>query len=131
MAELARGTFDVKITPHMPSDSSKISRMALRKQFHGDLEGTSDGEMLAAGTDTKGSAGYVAIEQVTGSIHGRNGSFILQHSGTMSRGTPSLTVSVVPDSGVGELVGLSGSLTITIADGKHFYDLHYTLGGVS
>jgi hypothetical protein len=103
--------------------------MSIDKQFHGDLEATSKGQMLAAVTSVKGSAGYVAIEQVTGSLRGRSGTFVLQHSGTMTRGAPQQIVSVVPDSGTGELVGLTGTMTITIADGKHSYDFEYTLAG--
>jgi hypothetical protein len=103
--------------------------MSIDKQFHGDLEAVSYGQMLSAVTSVKGSAGYVAIEQVTGSLHGRSGAFVLQHSGAMTRGAPQLIVSVVPDSGTGELAGLSGTLTITIADGKHSYDFEYTLAG--
>src|ERR1022692_3743197 len=123
----ASGTFEVKITPQ-PADGEDpaVGRMAIDKQFHGDLEATSKGQMLAAVTSVKGSAGYVAIEQVTGSLRGRSGTFVLQHSGTMTRGTPQLIVSVVPDSGTGELVGLTGTMTITIADGKHSYDFEYT-----
>jgi hypothetical protein len=83
--------------------------------------------MLTAGTDVKGSAGYVAIERVTGTLHGRTGAFVLQHTGTMSRGTYQLSVTVVPDSGTGQLLGLAGKFNITIADGKHSYDFAYTL----
>jgi hypothetical protein len=102
--------------------------MLLDKQFHGDLEATSKGTMLAAGTGAKGSSGgYVALEIVTGTLKGRTGAFILQHTGIMNRGVPSLTVTIVPDSGTGQLVGLAGKMTINIADGKHFYDLEYTL----
>jgi hypothetical protein len=103
--------------------------MSIDKQFQGNLEAASYGQMLTAVTGVKGSAGYVAIEQVTGSLHGRSGAFVLQHSGTMTRGAPQLTVSVVPDSGTGELLGLTGTMTITIADGKHSYDFEYTLAG--
>ena len=126
----ARGTFEVKLTPQ-PADSGApaVGMMSIDKQFHGDLEATSKGQMLAAVTSVKGSAGYVAIEQVTGSLRGRSGTFVLQHSGTMTRGTPQQIVSVVPDSGTGELVGLTGTMTITIADGKHSYDFEYTLAG--
>jgi hypothetical protein len=126
----ARGTFEVKLTPQ-PADSGApaVGRMSIDKQFHGDLEATSKGQMLAAVTSVKGSAGYVAIEQVTGSLRGRSGTFVLQHSGTMTRGAPQQIVSVVPDSGTGELVGLTGTMTITIADGKHSYDFEYTLAG--
>jgi len=124
----AIGTFDVKATP-APADGldAELSRLTLEKQFHGDLEGTSKAVMLAASTSVKGSAGYVAMEKVTGSLKGRTGSFILQHSGTMTRGEPQLKVSVVPDSGTGQLVGLTGTMDIKIADGKHSYDFEYTL----
>jgi len=101
--------------------------MTIDKQFHGDLEGTSKGQMLSAMGSIKGSAGYVAMERVTGTLKGRSGSFVLQHSGTMTRGEPRLVVSVVPDSGTGELVGLAGTLTIKIAEGRHSYDFEYTM----
>ena len=105
--------------------------MSIDKQFRGDLEATSKGEMLTAGTDVKGSAGYVAIEHVSGLLHGRSGGFVLQHSGTMTRGVPQLSVTVVPDSGTDQLVGLAGEMTINIADGKHSYAFEYTLDQVS
>ena len=101
--------------------------MTIDKQFHGDLEATSKGQMLAFSTDVKGSAGYVAMEQVNGTLHGRTGTFVLQHSGTMTRGAPQLSLTVVPDSGTGELVGLAGKMNIIIADGKHSYEFDYTL----
>ena len=101
--------------------------MLLDKQFHGDLEATSKGQMLAASTAVDGSAGYVAIEGVSGTLHGRSGTFVLQHSGTMTRGNPQLIVAVVPDSGTGQLAGLAGKMEINIADGKHSYDFQYTL----
>jgi hypothetical protein len=129
----AKGTFEVKLTPQKPdnkdAEAANIGRMSADKQYHGDLEGTGKGEMLAAGTEVKGSAGYVAMERVTGTLHGRSGSFVLQHSGTMTRGTPELTVTVVPDSGTGQLVGLAGKMNIMIADGKHSYEFDYTLPG--
>ena len=128
----ATGTFVVKLSPQ-PTVSGltggNLSRMSLDKQFHGDLEATSQGEMLAAGTGVKESAGYVALERVTGTLHGRRGSFVLQHSGTMTRGAPSLSITVVPDSGTGELAGLRGKMTITIVDGKHSYDFEYAIAG--
>ena len=127
---LARGTFDVKLAPLDPpnqGDGSTLGRLSIDKQFHGDLEGTSVGQMLSAGTETKGSAGYVAIERVTGSLHGRRGSFVLQHSGTMTRGDGQLTVTVVPDSGSGDLAGLSGTMTISIVEKKHLYEIDYEL----
>jgi hypothetical protein len=101
--------------------------MWLDKQFHGDLEGTSRGQMLTAMTDVKGSAGYVAVERVSGTLRGRAGTFALQHNGTMTRGAPSLTITVVPDSGTDELAGLSGRMTIILTDGKHSYELEYAL----
>src|ERR1035441_9040530 len=101
--------------------------MSIDKKFSGDLEATSQGEMLAAMTAVKGSAGYVAIERVSGTLHGRNGTFVLQHSGTMTRGTPQLSITVVPDSGTGQFDGISGTMTIKIDQGKHSYEFEYTL----
>jgi hypothetical protein len=127
MAMQASGTFEVKLTPQEGTVET-LGRMTIEKQFRGDLEATSKGEMLSAGTAVKGSAGYVAIERVTGTMQGREGSFVLQHSGTMTRGMPHLTITVVPDSGTGALAGLTGKMAITIADGEHSYILEYTLG---
>jgi len=130
MTNHASGTFEVKLTPQATDDKgggATLGRMSIDKKFHGDLEATSEGEMLTAGTGAKGSAGYVAIERVNGTLHGLSGAFVLQHSGTMTRGAPHLTIAVVPDSGNGELVGLAGRMTIRIADGKHSYDFEYTL----
>jgi Protein of unknown function (DUF3224) len=130
----ALGTFEVKLVPQPAGDKPEdgtLGRMSIDKQFHGDLEATSKGEMLTAGTGVKGSAGYVAIEKVGGSLHGRSGAFVLQHSGTMTRGAPQLTITVVPDSGTGELVGLAGKMAINIVNGKHTYDFEYTLGEIS
>jgi hypothetical protein len=121
MANHASGSFEVKLTPQ------GVGRMSLDKQFHGDLEATSTGEMLMAGTSVKGSAGYVAIEHVSGSLQGRTGAFVLQHSGTMNRGAPQLSVTVVPDSGTDQLEGLAGKMTINVTDGKHSYEFEYTL----
>jgi len=101
--------------------------MTIEKQIHGDLEATSKGQMLTAGTSVKGSAGYVAIERVSGTLHGRTGTFILQHTGTMNRGALQLSITVVPDSGTGQLTGLTGKMDIQITDGKHSYDFAYTL----
>jgi hypothetical protein len=130
MSTRATGTFDVKMTPQTMSDAAgaTLGRMSLEKQFHGDLEGASTGEMLTAGTSVQGSAGYVAMEHVSGALHGRNGSFSLQHVGTMTRGVPSLRITVVPDSGTDQLRGLDGTFTIKVTDGKHFYEFEYTLG---
>jgi hypothetical protein len=127
----ASGPFDVKITPQAKGEEgggSVFGRMTIDKQLHGDLEGTSQGLMMTAGTAVQGSAGYVALEQVTGSLKGKKGTFILQHSATMNRGTPQLSITVVPDSGTGELTGLAGKMDIVIAEGgKHSYDFEYTL----
>jgi hypothetical protein len=126
----ASGTFDVKITPQAATpgfEASQVGRMTLDKQFHGDLSGASLGEMLAMRTAVEGSAGYVAMEKVTGTLGGRSGSFALQHSGTMTRGAKALTLTVVPDSGTGELLGLTGSMTIDIVDGQHKYAMQYEL----
>ena len=126
----ASGTFDVKLNPlatEEVKEGASLGRMSIDKQFHGDLEGTSKGEMLTAGTPVKDSAGYVAIERVTGKLQGRSGSFALQHSGLMNRGAPQLTITVVPDSGTGELKGITGTMMIRIQGGKHFYDLDYAI----
>ena len=129
MTTRAAGAFDVKLIPQAPPDpdDAPIGRMLLDKQFHGPLEATSKGEMLAAGTDVKGSAGYVAMERVSGTLDGRRGTFVLQHSGTMNRGAASLSVTVVPDSGTGELTGLTGSMTIDTTGGKHAYVFDYEI----
>lgn len=125
-----RGAFDVKLTPQPPADPDgpwAPGRMALDKQFHGALAATSQGEMLAARTEEKGSAGYVAIERVSGTLQGRQGTFFLQHSGIMDRGEGQLSIVVIPDSGTGELTGLRGRMDIIITDGKHEYEFEYTL----
>lgn len=119
MTTRGRGTFEVKLTPQTPGSAapgSALGRLAIDKRFHGDLEGTSGGEMLTAMTPV----GRLKL-------HGRTGSFILQHNGTMTRGAPELAVTVVPDSGTEELAGLAGRMAITIAGGKHSYELEYTL----
>jgi hypothetical protein len=131
MTTHASGPFDVKLTPQPaePDIDGGLGRMALDKAFHGDLDATSKGTMLAAMTDVKGSAGYVAMERVAGTLHGRRGSFVLQHSGTMNRGAQTLAITVVPDSGTGELAGLRGSMTIVIESGRHSYGFDYELPG--
>ncbi|MER2598542.1 MAG: DUF3224 domain-containing protein [Caldilineales bacterium] len=129
----AQGSFEVKLTPQTASaemQAANLGRMSIDKHFHGDLEAVSQGEMLSCITDVDGSAGYVAIERVTGMLQGRSGSFALQHNGIMARGAARLIIEVVPDTGSDELAGLSGSLTIDIREGRHFYALHYTLPGV-
>jgi len=125
----AKGPFDVKLTPQGDAtDPMAVGRMSLDKAFHGDLEATSAGEMLAVRTAVAGSAGYVAIERVTGTLAGRRGTFALQHWGMMDKGAPDLKISVIPDSGTGELAGLTGTMTIDIQPGgKHFYAFTYAL----
>ncbi len=124
----ATGPFDVKVIPQEDkSDDPLLGRLTLDKQYHGDLEATGKGQMLTAGTSVKGSGAYVAIEKVTGTLHGRSGSFVVQHTGTMTQNSPHLIITVVPDSGTGQLAGISGKMTINIADGKHSYDFEYTL----
>lgn len=134
MTTRASGTFEVKLNPEAQDElagESTLGRMSIDKRFHGDLEATSKGQMLTAMTAVQGSAGYVAIERVSGTLHGRSGTFVLQHTGTMTRGAPQLTVTVVPDSGTGELAGLAGEMTIDISEGKHSYEFEYTLAPAS
>ncbi|MBM4188579.1 MAG: DUF3224 domain-containing protein [Gemmatimonadetes bacterium] len=125
----ASGSFAVSLGPMPPyhGDNPLLGRMSIDKTFEGDLVGTSRGEMLSARTPTAGSAGYVAIEEVTGSLEGRAGSFVLQHSSTMDRGVPAQSITVVPDSGTGELVGIAGRMTIEIKDRQHYYRFDYRL----
>jgi hypothetical protein len=122
----AAGTFEVKITPQQDADSP-VGRMLISKQFHGDLEATSAGQMLAAMSEVKGSAGYVAIEKVTGTLARGTGTFALQHRGVMNRGVAELSVTVIPDSGTGDLAGLSGSMNIIVEAGRHSYEFDYEL----
>ena len=126
----ATGPFEVKLSPQAPTPaivSTNIGRQTLDKQFHGDLEAISLGEMMAFMSGTPGSGAYVALERVDGTLHGRRGSFVLQHTGVMNRGVPSLSVMVVPDSGTGELAGLSGAMMIHIENGRHSYTFEYAL----
>ena len=128
----ASGAFDVQMQPQpaaheTPTPGATLGRLLLSKTYHGDLQATAQGQMLSALTPTTGSAGYVAIEHVTGTLHGRAGSFVLQHSGLMNRGEKQLVITVVPDSGSGELAGLQGRLDIRISEGQHFYDMAYSL----
>lgn len=132
MTHTAKGPFEVKLAAQKPdspqAEASGHGRMSIEKQFHGDLEGTSQGEMLSVMTDTKGSAAYVAIEKVKAVLGGRSGTFALQHNGIMNRGEPRLSVTVVPDSGTGELAGISGTMKIVIGPkGEHSYELEYAL----
>jgi len=125
------GEFQVKLQPlefyAKGAEGINLGRMSLDKTFTGALEATSKGEMLSAMTSTKGSAGYVAIEQVIGSLSGKSGSFVLQHFGTRNRGKDNLILEVVPDSGSGELSGIAGKMLIKIENGKHFYEFEYEL----
>ena len=128
MTTRATGTFEVKLTPQDDGPDAPVGRMTLDKQFHGDLAGTSKGQMLMSSSPSlNGSAGYVAIEKVTATLNGHHGTFYLQHSGTMTRGVGELTITVIPDSGTDELAGLRGKMTIIIADGKHSYEFEYEL----
>lgn len=124
---IARGDFQVDLTP-VESDEgpgATLARMTLEKTWTGDLAGSSSGWMLSATTTVKGSAGYVAVERFTGTLHGRSGSFTLQHTGTLDRGSPALAVTVVPDSGTGAFEGLTGTLDIVIDDDGHHYVFDY------
>ena len=133
MSQRAAGPFDVKVVPQKPDTqiarAANLGRLTIDKRFHGDLEGISKGEMLATQTEVPGSAGYVAMERVTGSLKGRQGSFVLLHSATMRRGTPISSITVVPDSGTGELKGITGTMTIAVtSDGGHTYEFNYKIG---
>jgi Protein of unknown function (DUF3224) len=127
----AHGTFDVKLAPQKPdnkeAEAAKIQRMSIDKQFQGDIEGASKGEMLFNSSEVKDSGAYVAIERVTCKIDGRTGSFDLEHLGIMDRGRQQLSIAVIPDSGSGEFQGINGKMMITITNGKHFYDFDYSL----
>jgi uncharacterized protein DUF3224 len=128
MTSRASGTFDVKVAPQtLVSPDETRGRFSLDKQFQGDLMGTGQGEMLTAVGAVQGSAVYVAVERVSGTLHGRRGAFALHHTGIMNRGAQQLSVTIVPDSGTEQLEGIAGTLSITITDGKHLYDLDYTL----
>lgn len=127
MSHHARGTFDVKVHPMSPPDIDGIARFSIDKTIHGDLEATTKGEMFTAGDPKAGAAGYVAIETVSGKLAGKSGSFVLQHFATMDASGRDMIVKVTPGSGTGELQGISGTFTIILADGKHSYDLEYTL----
>jgi hypothetical protein len=125
----ATGSFEVTLQPLSNTDASSsplLGRMLLTKKFSGDLAASARGQMLSAGTATAGSAGYVAIDQVTGTLDGRSGGFLLQHSGSMQRGAPTLSIKVIPDSGTDGFMGIAGTLSINVVDGKHFYDFLYS-----
>ncbi|HET7651298.1 MAG TPA: DUF3224 domain-containing protein [Gammaproteobacteria bacterium] len=130
MVKCATGTFEVKVNPLEPfnkDDGATLGRLSIEKTFKGDLDAAGKGEMLTGGDPKSGSAGYVAMEQVAGTLHGKRGTFLLQHTGNMNRGEQSLSITVVPESGTGELSGISGRLSIKIENGKHFYEFNYTL----
>ncbi len=134
MTTQAKGTFTVKMSPQPWSENSSdhtLARFLLDKQFQGDMEATSSGQMMSAGSGAQGSSGaYVALEKVTGSLQGRKGSFVLYHVGIMNAGVPDLKINVVPGSATDELNGLAGKMTIQIADGKHSYEFAYTLATI-
>jgi len=132
MSAIAKGSFKVKLQPlafEGQPEGSQLGRMSIDKEIAGDLVATTQGQMLSAFGEVKGSAGYVAIERVEGTLHGRKGGFTLQHSGTMHRGSQSLLITVVPDSGSGELAGLAGEFKIVIEGGQHLYEFSYSLPG--
>ena len=134
MAHQVKGEFDVKrsVQPACDmGDGVEAGHFRFDKQFRGELDASSVVHMLAVGTDVPGSAAYVAIERLSGTVQGRTGTFFMQHNGTMNRGVPTLSLTVVPDSGTGELLGLAGSMAIDIVDGKHFYTFDYSLDASS
>jgi len=134
MDQQVKGEFDVSRTAEPDcdmGDGAVVGRNRFDKRFHGGLDASSVVQMLSVGTGVSGSAAYVALERVSGTLQGRAGSFFLQHSGTMARGAPTLSLTVVPDSGTDELTGLSGRMSIDIVEGKHFYTFDYTLDNAS
>lgn len=134
MTNSAQGSFEVTMIPTQPDDGAvdqALGRLILDKRYFGDLEAASSGQMLTAGTNIANSAGYVAIERVSGTLHGRQGTFVLQHTGIMNRGVPSLTITVVPDSGTDQLEGIEGTMSISIDDGNHSYTLTYSIADAS
>ena len=128
---IARGTFDVKVTPiPMEEGAGRFGRLFLDKQIHGDLEAHGEGEMMGTETQVKGSAGYVAIERIVGTLHGKRGSFVLQHKSTMRADADfKMDITVVPDSGTDELTGIAGRFTILFEGKNHLYEFDYTLDG--
>lgn len=127
MPHHAHGTFTVKMAPMASAPAEGLSAFTMEKQFEGDLVGTSHGEMISAGDYKLGAAGYVAIEHVTGTLDGKSGSFALAQIATMNAGSQSLQVVVVPGSGTGQLTGITGTFTIRMENGKHSYELDYSL----
>ena len=134
MAHQVKGEFDVARTPEAPcdmGDGAVAGHFRFDKRFHGALDAASVVHMLAVGTEVSGSAGYVAIERLSGSLQGRSGTFFMQHNGIMNRGVPTLALGVVPDSATGELEGLSGSMAIDIVEGRHYYTFDYAFADSS
>jgi hypothetical protein len=130
MSQTVKGTFNVTLAPQslaFTHEQPGLGRMSIDKQFHGELDATSKGEMLSAMSTVKGSAGYVAMERVNGTLCGKKGTFVLQHSATMNRGAQAMSITVVPDSGTDELTGLTGSLIIDIVDKQHYYTFTFTI----
>lgn len=130
MTSLASGSFDVKITPDSPGERegrTPVGRMLIDKQYRGPLVGSGQGDMLTAGNPASGTAAYVALEHVTGTLDGKQGGFVLQHAGTMQAGAQQLTINIVPGSGTGELSGITGTCKIDIVKGDHFYEIAYSL----
>lgn len=130
MATRIRGEFEVTLTTQEPGEAAReagVQRRSIEKRYRGDLDAVGRGEMLAVHGGVEGSAGYVAMERVTGTLAGRSGSFAIQHQGVMDRGAPSLSITVVPDSGTGELAGITGRMGITIEEGRHSYDFEYDI----
>jgi Protein of unknown function (DUF3224) len=127
VTKTASGTFEVKLTPQDDKTEEGLGRMTIEKQLHGDFEGSSKGQMLTAMTKVEGSAAYVALERLSGTLEGLRGSFVLHHIGIMNRGTQQLTINVVADSGTDRLTGITGTMSIKITNGKHHYELEYSL----
>ena len=127
MTHHARGVFTVNVQPLTPAPAEGLSRFSIDKQIHGDLEATTKGEMFSGGDPKQGEAGYVAIELVTGTLAGKQGSFALQHTATMDRTGSRMSVVIIPGSGTAELKGIAGTFNIQIENGRHSYDLEYTL----
>ena len=128
MSETARGIFEVTLTPAEDGPGEGVGRMLIAKTWSGDLTGEGHGQMLSAGDPSAGSAGYVAVEVVAGSLHGREGSFAFQQYGVLRPSGQELAYAVVPGSGTGDLAGLEGTLALTVDDGGHSYALTYTFG---
>jgi hypothetical protein len=123
----AKGPFDVTLTPQQTADDAAVARMLLYKEFHGDLEAIAHGEMMAAHEPLTGAGVYVAIDRVTGTLHGKSGSFLIAHRGIRNADGQDLSIVIVPGSGTGQLTGITGAVSIEIVDKKHFYSMEYAL----